>query len=142
MKNIFLFIAILFFHTGVWACSFPERSDLEIFEDASRVFRAKIIATNLVTETIAGDKAEIIRVTYKLLESYKGKNPESDIVRELPFGPGNCMIGLMTGMEYIIFIDNEYNFVTLSSGSWGYLNISGTEVVPRIEKLRKLANRQ
>ena len=141
MKNITIFIAILSFNTSLWACSFPERSDLEKFEDADRVFRAKIVATELATEKIAGDVGEIVKVTYLLLESYKGNSPKNGVVRELPFGPGNCMIGLMTGAEYVIYIDNEYNFVTLSSGSWGYVNASGTEVAPRIVKLRELSNR-
>ena len=141
MKNIILFLSIVSISLNAFACSFPNRNDEEKFANADRVFRAKIIATKLVTEEIHGDKGEVIHATYKLIESYKGKTPQEGIVRELPFGPGNCMIGLMTGTEYIIYIDNKYNFVTLPSGSWGYFNAEGTEVQSKINELRERAKK-
>ncbi len=121
------------------ACSFQERTDEQKFLEADRVFRAKIIATKLINENFDGETEEVVKATYKLIESYKGKNPKKGIVKEIPFGPGNCMLGLLTGMEYVIYLEGN-NFVTLPSGSWGYFNAQGTKVVPELNKLRKLSS--
>ena len=135
--RILLTILVIFSFNSI-ACSFPERSDSEIFNDAKKVFRAKIIATELATEIHDGEKVEVILATYQLVESYKGDLPRKGKVKELPFGPGNCMVGLMTGLEYVIYLE-EHDFVTLPSGSWGFFNSEGKDVAPKLEKLKGVA---
>ena len=115
--RILLTILVIFSFNSI-ACSFPERSDSEIFNDA--------------------EKVEVILATYQLVESYKGDLPRKGKVKELPFGPGNCMVGLMTGLEYVIYLE-EHDFVTLPSGSWGFFNSEGKDVAPKLEKLKGLA---
>jgi hypothetical protein len=48
------------------------------------------------------------------------------------------MVGLMTGLEYVIYLE-EHDFVTLPSGSWGFFNSEGKDVAPKLEKLKGLA---
>lgn len=77
--------------------------------------------------------------TYKLLESYKGSNLDEGILKGLPYGPGNCMLLLLTGAEYIVYLQDN-DFVMFSTGSWSYFNAKGTEVKPELAKLRELKN--
>ncbi|MBB6088659.1 hypothetical protein [Wenzhouxiangella marina] len=112
---------------------------METFERADRVFRAKIIATELRQEDIEGESREVVYATYQLLESFKGENPHIGLVKEYPFAPGNCMLGLLTGLEYVVFLKDGL-FVTMPDGSWGYFNVEGSEVAPEIEKLRSFAD--
>ncbi|WP_413663468.1 hypothetical protein [Microbulbifer sp. CNSA002] len=138
MNKIIITLLLSVIGQDVLACSFSERSGEEKFKDANRVFRAKIVGTQLGTENLEGETFEIVKAKYKLIESYKGRNTKSGYVKELTFSPGNCMLGLLTGMEYIIYL-GDTDFVTLPSGSWGYFNPEGTQVLPELEKLRALA---
>ena len=122
-----------------FACSFSRPNTIETFERADRVFRAKIIATELKQEEFENESQEVVHATYELLESFKGENPQNGMVKEIPFASGNCMLGLLTGLEYVIFLkDNLY--VTMPDGSWAYINAEGSDVVPELEKLRAFAD--
>lgn len=137
MKSIAVFL--LLFSPACLCCSFPEQSDLERFNNARAVFHAKIIGTELGVETHDGNETEVVFVTYKLIESFKGTQESTGIVKEIPFSPGNCMLGLLTGLEYIIYLE-EHDFVTIPSGSWGFFNRKGNHVAPKLKELRELAN--
>ena len=121
------------------ACSFPERTIEEQFRDAERVFSAKIVSTKLKSESLDGQKFEVVNATYALIESFKGNNPKKGVVKELPISPGNCMLGLLTGVRYVFFLEDD-GFVTIFSGSWAYSNPEGSEVIQEVEKLRALAS--
>ena len=140
LRSLLLLIFIGIACPSAYACSFAEKTPEQRFMNATRVFRAKIISTELSTDRMDGEKFEIVKAKYSLIESYKGKNPKKGIVKEIPFGPGNCMLGLLTGLEYVIYLEGN-DYVTMPSGSWGYFNAEGTEVVPELEKLRALANK-
>ena len=139
MIRILFLVSLILLGNQAVACSFADRTDEEKFSEADRVFRARIIGTKLITEKFDGESEEVVKATYRLIESYKGKNSKKGTVKEIPFGPGNCMLGLLTGMEYVIYLEGN-DFVTLPSGSWGYFNAEGTQVVPELEKLRKLSS--
>lgn len=57
------------------ACSFSRPNTVETYERAERVFRAKIIATELKLGEFDGERREVVHATYDLLESFKGEIP-------------------------------------------------------------------
>ena len=135
-------LVVLIFTTvtsSAFACSGSRPNTIETFERADRVFRAKIIATELTQEEFEGESHEVVHATYDLLESYKGENPQKGLLKELPFAPGNCMLGLLTGMEYVVFLKDDL-YVTMPDGSWAYINAEGSDVAPELEKLRAFAD--
>lgn len=134
-----LTLTLILFSLEAGACTFSRPNDQNTFDRADRVFRAKIVATKLNMEEHDGQEKEIVTATYKLLESFKGENPETGIVKEFPFAPGNCMLGLLTGMEYVIVLKDNV-FVTMPNGSWAYVNSEGYQTKPELEKLRGYAN--
>ena len=90
-----------------------------------------------------GEQTEVVEANYEVKEVFKGTPPASGIVRDFPFGPGNCSLGLLPGVEYVFYPD-ENNFVLIFSGSFGFINAEGNDVKPRLEALRQQAsaNRQ
>ncbi|WP_413662305.1 hypothetical protein ACG1BZ_13735 [Microbulbifer sp. CNSA002] len=141
MTKYFTFLVAFFLlYQEANACSFSRSNEQETFDRAERVFRAKIIATKLVAENHDGDSHEVVNATYQLVESFKGDNPKTGLVKEIPFSPGNCMLGLLTGMEYVFFLKDNL-FVTMPNGSWAYFNAEGTQVKPELEKLRGYAGK-
>lgn len=137
MRNLTLIFILCVLSPFSAACSFPEKTDEEQFSEAKRVFRAKIVATKLANEEHDGEHYEVVLATYKLLESYKGSNPKEGVVKGLAYGPGNCMLPLLTGAEYVIYLQ-DVDFVLISTGSWSYFNAEGTDVKPKLAKLREL----
>jgi hypothetical protein len=123
------------------ACSFKPRSSEELFADASTVFRARVTEVKLATladPSIPTEHVEVVEGRYEIREVFKGAPSRTGIVRDLPFGPGNCSLGLLPGMEYVFF-PGEHEMVLLPSGSFAFFNAEGSEVKPRLEALRKLA---
>lgn len=58
----------------------------------------------------------------------------------MTFWPGNCGLGLMTGIEYVIFqLGEPLEFASFCTGSFGFFNAEGTEVKPDLDRLRELA---
>ena len=136
MNILIVLFALISFDS--FACKFRDKTDIENFSAAKKIFRAKIVATELTTEIHDGKKRDVVLVTYSLIESYKGVLPGNGIVKEFPYSSGNCMLGLRTGKEYVIYT-SEYDFVNRTNGSWGYSNPNGTAVLPKLETLRELA---
>ena len=52
MNKVLLTLLIVCFGTNVYSCSYSERTNKEMFDDAKNIFRARIIATKLVTEKL------------------------------------------------------------------------------------------
>src|SRR5262249_36079998 len=138
MRNIgvtFLLLACL----PATACSsLRTPSTAELFAAASSVFRARITETKLAVLQHVGQSTEVVEARFEVREVIKGTPPASGIVRDLPFSPGNCSLGLMAGMEYVL-LPGEYDLVLLPSGSFGYFNVEGTAVQSRLRELRALA---
>ena len=84
------------------------------------------------------EQAEVMEAKYEVKEVFKGAPPALGVVRDFPFAPGNCSLGLLPGMEYIFYPDGN-NFVLTFSGSFGFINAEGNDVKPRLEALRKQA---
>ncbi|WP_376693997.1 hypothetical protein [Wenzhouxiangella sp. EGI_FJ10409] len=139
MNRLLLAFVLATLMLDAFACSGSRPNTIETFERADRVFRAKIIATELKLEEFEGESREVVHATYDLLESYKGENPQNGLLKELPFAPGNCMLGLLTGVEYVVFLKDSL-YVTMPSGSWAYINAEGSDVAPELEKLRAFAD--
>ncbi|TPV57411.1 hypothetical protein FJ444_13545 [Aestuariibacter sp. GS-14] len=138
-KYLVLLTFAVLISSDCWACSFPEKTREEMFDDAERVFIGRIISTQLKTEIIENETLDVVNATYQLVESFKGENPQIGIVKEIPFSPGNCMLGLLTGLEYVIYLE-DHHFVTLPSGSWGYFNAEAKDVKEELNKLRDISN--
>lgn len=134
--------------TGALACSCGNQTESEQFQEATYIARVRVTATELrsikdLRDEIPdykhweNDISEYVRVSYEEIEAFKGGEKRPRYLRELIFAPGNCMLGLLTGMEFVVYLSNKSNsFVTICSGSFGYLNAQGTEVAPVLDRLR------
>lgn len=142
MKNLATFVLLLSFSAVASACSFKQRSDEQLFAAATSVFRARVTEVKLASladpANPSGRAVEVVEARYEVKEILKGAAPSAGIVRDLPFGPGNCSLGLIPGLEYVFF-PGEHEMVLVPSGSFAYFNEEGSEVKPRLEALRKLA---
>ncbi|WIV98456.1 hypothetical protein [Kinneretia aquatilis] len=126
-----------------WACSFKHRTLEEVFAQATTVYRARLVEAKLVNfkdPMGSGQQAEIVEGKFVVQDVFKGKPPANGIVRDLPFGPGNCSLGLLPGWEYI-FIPDENGFVLLPSGSFSFLNPDAPEARAMLEQLHSLGKR-
>jgi hypothetical protein len=140
MKPYIIAILLLIASNISFACQFKERSDAQLIADAKTVFRAKVTEVKLVVfapPDYPGQKDEIVEARYEIKEVLKGVPPSSGIIRDLPFGPGNCSLGLYPGIEYVFF-PGQYDMVLTPTGSFGYFTEQGS-VAPRLKELRKLA---
>jgi len=81
----------------------------------------------------------IVEGEFRVVEIFKGIPPSDGKARDFIFGPGNCSLGLLAGLDYLFFIeDARENFVLLPSGSRAFVNINGTEPKRLFETLRRL----
>lgn len=111
-----------------------------LFSRAASVFRARVIEAKLswlVDPANPAEHVEVVEARYEVKEVFKGTPPSSGFVRDLPFGPGNCSLGVLPGMEYVFF-PGEHNFVLIYSGSFGYFNAEGSEIKLHLEALRHM----
>jgi hypothetical protein len=129
-----------------YACSSmpgkPVPTEEELFSQASSVFVAHLTS---VEEIAAPDDMKrflknIIEGSFSTIERIKGEPPASRKVRSAPYAFGNCTIPFMAGADYIFFLQKEDDYITFLSGSAGpFINLDGTKVRERLEKLRALA---
>jgi len=141
MKHILASVLLLASSSATVACSFKERTDAELVAQAKIVFRARVTEVKLATLADPANPSqnfEVVEARYEIKEVLKGVPPESGVVRDVPFGPGNCGLVLLPGLEYVFF-PGEHNMVLAPTGSFGYFNAEGTAVKPRLDSLRKLA---
>ncbi len=85
---------------------------------------------------------------YTLIEVLKGAPPAKGVVDDLPFGLGNCSLGLMPGWDYVFFVKHdarrpEYRWVGMFSGSFplGPYRRPGEEE-PGLQELKQKINQQ
>jgi hypothetical protein len=130
---------------GVLACKCAMgQTERSRFNDAEYVAHVKITATELRDSSELGNDAsdfstEYVRVSFEEMEVFKKPKFSPDHLKEFPYANGNCTIGLMPGLEYVVFLAKEsMGFVANCSGTFGVDN-AGTseEISPRIKKLRE-----
>jgi hypothetical protein len=133
---------------GAYACSrapdVSEPTQEELFSAASAVFVAHLTKTEEVKPADPSKDAEgVIEGTFRVIEILKGQPPADGKVKSELFFPGNCTIPLISGMDYIFFIDNRFldkkeNYIWWPSGSANIMNINGSQVQQMLTKLRAL----
>jgi hypothetical protein len=142
MKRL-LVIPLAIVSLSASACSFKEKSNEQLFSSATSIFRARVTEVKLATlanPSMPGQTVEVVEARYEVKEVLKGTPPHSGIVRDLPFGPGNCSLGLLPGMEYV-FVPEDHEMVLLPSGSFAYFNAEGAAVKSKLQALREYAAR-
>ena len=93
----------------------------------------------MVNPANPAEHVEVVEARYEVKEVFRGTPPSSGFVRDLPYGPGNCSLGVLPGMEYVFF-PGEQDFVLIFSGSFGYFNPEGSEVKQHLEALRHMGS--
>ncbi|MTV39876.1 hypothetical protein [Duganella radicis] len=142
MKFVLSIAAALTALPAIACSSLHQPTDAELFAKATAVFRARVTETKLAkfaNPAKPSEVEEVVEARYEIREIFKGTPSSTGVVRDLPFGPGNCSLGLMAGTEYVFYPDSN-GLVLIFSGSFGFLNSEGTDVKPRLEALRALAS--
>jgi len=160
MRTNLVVLIALFLSPQALACTCEVGTIDERFEDATAAFRVLVTGTELrpTSELLESDLfpeeelseeeiAEIledmpnfVRVSFSLIETYKGESSIPDHLYEMTFSPGNCGLGLVAGVEYVIFSSGDrIEFATFCTGSFGFFNAEGMEVKPDLDRLRELA---
>lgn len=137
--------ALLLLPTVAAACQYEYRADARIFNQAKAVFRARITAVALATDGEqdaggASPKATLVEGRFELGEVYKGTPPISGLVRDLPYGFGNCSLGLVPGWEYVFFL-GDGDLVSLPSGSFSFTHPDAPDIRDKLERLGEFARR-
>lgn len=160
MRSSFLVLIALLLPVQSLACSCPVGTIDERLESAAVAFRVLVTGTELrplseivesewfagkgftdeeVTE-ILKESPNYVRVSFRLIETYKGESHIPDFLYEMTPSPGNCGLGLAAGIEYVVFSGGTpFEFATFCTGSFGFFNPDGTEVKPDLDRLRELA---
>lgn len=160
MRVALVVIVAVFLTPSAQACSCKVGTIEEQFEKATAVFRILVTGTELRPtsdilesgllpdgELSDEDIAEIleempkyVRVSFTLIETYKSESSIPDHLLEMTFAPGNCGLGLVAGVEYVIFSGGDaIEFATYCTGSFGFFNADGAEIKPDLDRLRELA---
>ena len=121
-----------------FACKYPELSQSDLFEKRDNIFHAVI----LKTEYVAGDdndnyKHGYIVATYKKIENFKGNMPEIGTVKDRIYEGGNCSLGIMAGVHYVLMPTAD-GFVLRPSGTWWHRGYGNIPTVDREKELRML----
>lgn len=146
-KHLFLSLFLYAIAAPTFACSRPPPAptEAELFARADAVFVARITHTEAkILQAPRGGKLHdipIVEARFELLESIKGSPPPDGIVREPVFGIGNCTLGLLAGVTYVLYTREEQkNFVLWISGSRALLNPEAVNTRALLDELRQLAN--
>ncbi|MBI3513937.1 MAG: hypothetical protein HY060_07740 [Proteobacteria bacterium] len=144
-----LVIAVLIVLIGAFpagACSRapdePEPTVANFFASAKQVFLAPLIRTEEVrhNDPVYKDIPYFIEGRYRIIEILKGQPSADGAVRDLPWGPGNCSLGLLAGHDYLFFVDQR-GLVLLPDGSRMFFSLEVQPVKQLLAKLRSLSNR-
>ena len=161
VRSALLLLAALFMAPAASACSCEVGTIDENFADSAAAFRIRVTATELrptseldfsgaaIKDDLSNEESaefvektpEYVRVSFEVIEVFKGESNIPSHLNELVFSPGNCGLGLATGVEYVIFLSGEpLEFASFCSGSFGFFNAEGTKIKPDLDRLRQLAN--
>jgi hypothetical protein len=139
MRNLLMgFIVFLIVPLSEACSSSKKYTDKELFIKANSVFRARIVETKIVqfrNPDNLSEVGEVVEAKFEIKEIFKGAPPRSGIVRDIPYGIGNCSLGLLAGVEYVFF-PGENDSVLLLSGSFGFINPDAPEMKRRLDELR------
>jgi hypothetical protein len=145
MSRILYFVTVLFLQftaSSAMACSIlgEPPSERQLFEKAASVFVAHVFRTEEKQLPVGPNKTSIpvVEGDFRIIETLKGTPPSDGKVRDVVFGPGNCSLGLMAGLDYLFFINDGQVFVSWPTGSRPFINIEGTEPKKLLENLRAL----
>jgi len=135
----------------VMACSCAKnQTERSLFDEAEYVAHVKITAAELrdihelgnvaSDDDMLNETPEYVRVSFEEVEIFKKTKFSPIYLRELPFANGNCMLGLLPGLEYVIFLGKDSMwFVARCSGSGFFDAAVSEEVPPKIKRLREWA---
>lgn len=91
-----------------------------------------------------GFVSQYIRISFDEQEVFKGMDNKPDYLMEWIRGGGNCALGLLPGLEYVVFLRKDsMGFVRDCTGTRGYFeetDDNGEDV--RLKLLRDLAEKQ
>jgi hypothetical protein len=142
MKTIAIVALCLSATANAEACSTSNPpTEQELFSRATSVFRARVTEarlSRLANPANPAEQVDVVEARYEVKEVFRGTPPSAGFVRDLPFGPGNCSLGVLPGMEYVFF-PGEHDLVLIYSGSFGYFNPDGSEVKQHLEALRHMS---
>ncbi len=143
LKKLLFVFALFFMAPLAEACSsLTKYTDEALFRKAKSVFRARVVETKIVqfrNPDKLSEVGEVVEAKFEVKEVFKGEPPRSGVVRDIPYGIGNCSLGLLAGVEYVFFPE-EHELVSFG-GSFGLINPDGTEMKSRLDELRNLGNR-
>lgn len=160
IQIILLALAASFLAFDVHACSCDIGSIDESFEESAAAFQIRVTATELRPSTelefvrIAAEEdvtedeiaefieeaPEYVRISFEVIEVFKGESHIPSYLYEMVFSPGNCGLVLATGIEYVIFLSGEpIEFASFCTGSFGFFNAEGDAIKPDLDRLRELA---
>lgn len=124
-RTTLLLVALCGVPLDAFSCSSrdPRPTDADLFSRATEVFVARVSSTKLAhfSRRLCGvdpEECEYIRADYTLVENIKGHAPRRGHVKDLPFGPGNCSLGVMAGWYYVFYINDEHRLVLHPGGSF------------------------
>ena len=143
MNKQLISILIFFLPRISWAMTCAPDIGLENrFKEADSVLLIEVTSTKLKRMEYDGEEIKYSLATYQLVESFKGSTKQKGKVIEI-LGYGTGMIGLIPGIYYFVFLDNETGMfdhppVHMCNTLGSTLNLEGSEPVQKIEQLRKL----
>lgn len=142
---VIIFLCIFPFHAHACSCG-SSNDTAALFKRASAVILAEITSTKAVKSEYNDHDVEYIIADINILDTFKQpKHPITQVLDLVPDG-GNCSIGLVAGMEYLFFIDNNdeedpeletNNYVGACTGSH-HVNIYHKDFQTESDKLRAL----
>lgn len=145
MSRLLYLVTVLFLQctaSSAIACSIlgEPPTERQLFEKATSVFVAHVFRTEEKQSPVGPNKASIpiVEGDFRIIETLKGTPPSDGKVRDVVFGPGNCSLGLMAGLDYLFFVNDSQEFVSWPTGSRPFINIEGTEPKKLLENLRAL----
>lgn len=139
-------------------CSCAERDQKALYDKADWVFLAEVSGTKLIkneaahqpgamlkgaeTYTVGPEGTDVVEASFRVIEYFKKGSAPINVVRDLPFGIGNCSIPLLSGMEYLFFVQSSKgplkNYVGMCTGS-AAVNVEGNDFPKLLQQLRDFA---
>ena len=145
LRKFLLLLTLQLVASPLFACSQrpgdTPPTDRELFERAKAVFVAHVYRTEERFLPIdASERAyAIVEGDFRVIEVLKGIPSVDGNVKSLVFGPRNCALVLLAGLDYIFFIQEGHELVFWPDGSQGIANVQSTESKKFLEIFRQMA---
>ncbi len=137
-----LFAVSLLNSGALWAFQCPPDETEEVLvARATQVLLVRITATELVEVTEGGERFELPRSEYRLLEALKGTASDTGYVYDMPVGYGTGFVGLLPGVFYLLVLDQENShdgvpFVDPCALPIATANLEGTQPRAILKRIR------